>query len=191
MQVDRLNHLLFPPDSNPMLAGRDSAPAAGAHGRPSPVARQNTPAVVDRAHNPSPGVVLKIQGAAAEGLDGAAADAPVYTDARKVPTGTSDAADEAQMAQAHQQALVRNAGVVTRMSVDKDGVLVVAKPHAPVSEEVRAASTDFVSMAVSSMRAFADEAARVKAESAAANAAEPPVRLHGLQHLAARLKLFA
>ena len=48
-----------------------------------------------------------------------------------------------------------------------------------------------MSMAVSTMREFVDEAARVKAESSAATVAESSGKLKGLQHLAARFKLFA
>ncbi len=192
MQIDRLNHLHFPPDSNPAPAGKESAAGGLAHGKPAAAAaRANGPALVDRITHQPPGVVLKIQTKAAEGGADAATDAPVYADMRKTTPDASEAAHEVQMAHAHQQALARNEGVMTRMSLDKDGVLVVAKPHTAADETARAPSTDFVSMAVSTMREFVDEAARVKAESSAATVAEPSGKLKGLQHLAARFKLFA
>lgn len=192
MQIDRLNHLLFPPDSSPASAGKDAASAAGGHAKPAAAgARQNLPTVVDRtAHQPA-SVVLKIQSKAIEGTPDAAVDTPVYSDGRKTAHGATDASDEAQKAHEHQQALHRNAGVLTRMSVDKDGVLVVAKPHTAASAEATAASTDFVSMAVSTMREFADETARQKADAANASADAPGGKLKGLQHLAARFHLFA
>lgn len=191
MQIDRLNHLHFPPDSNPAPTGKEPASAAGTHGKSAAVVRPNLPTLVDRTVHQPPSVVLKIQ-SKADGVAGAATDGPVYADARKAAPA-SDAADEAQMAQEHQQALERNAGVLTRMSVDKDGVLVVAKPHAPVDTAASAAPTDFVTMAVNSMREFADAEARQKAE-AAGSAGKSDVSagtLKGLQHLAARFKLFA
>ena len=193
MQIDRLNHLHFPPDSNPAPTGKEPASAAGAHAKPSAAARPNVPTLVDRTAHQPPSVVLKIQNKAAEGVDDAAADAPVYSDARKVGAGASDAAHEAQKAKDHQEALERNAGVLTRMSVDKDGVLVVAKPHAAAQPETSAAPKDFVTMAVNTMREFADEAARQKAQStgSGANGEASEGKLKGLQHLAARFKLFA
>ena len=193
MQIDRLNHLHFPPDSNPAPTGKEPASAAGAHAKPAAAVRPNVPTLVDRTAHQPPIVVLKIQNNAAEGVDDAAADAPVYSDGRKVGAGASDAAHEAQMAQEHLQALERNAGVLTRMSVDKDGVLVVAKPQAPVDAAASAAPTDFVTMAVNTMREFADEAARQKADSTGSvgNANVSAGTLKGLQHLAARFKLFA
>lgn len=191
MQIDRLNHLHFPPDSNPAPPGKEPASAAGAHGKSSAVVRPNLPTLVDRTAHQPPSVVLKIQSNAAEGVADAGADAPVYADTRKAPPGAADAADEAQKAQDHQQALERHAGVMTRMTVDKDGVLVVAKPQTPLGSGTRVKATDFVTMAVSTMREFADETARLKAESDAASTIEPSAPLKGLQHLAARFRLFA
>ncbi len=192
MQIDRLNHLHFPPDSNPASAGKESASAGAASAKPAAVARPQVPKLVDRAEHQPPSVVLKIQ-SKADGVAGVATDVPVYADARKVAPGASDAADEALMAQEHQQALERNAGVLTRMSVDKDGVLVVAKPQAAVDTAASPAPTDFVTMAVNTMREFADAEARQKAESAgsAGNSDVSVGTLKGLQHLAARFKLFA
>lgn len=193
MQIDRLNHLHFPPDSNPAPTGKEPASAAGAHAKPAAAARPNVPTLVDRTAHQPPSVVLKIQSKTAEGVDDAATDAPVYSDARKTGVGASDAAHEAQKAKEHQQALERNAGVLTRMSVDKDGVLVVAKPHAAAPAETSPAPTDFVTMAVNTMREFADEAARQKGQStgSAAHGDASEGKLKGLQHLAARFKLFA
>lgn len=192
MQIDRLNHLHFPPDSNPAPTGKEPGSTASTQAKSVAAARQNLPTLVDRPERaPAPSVVLKIQAPAVDGAPPAATDAPVYSDARKAPPGASAVADEVQMAQDHQQALQRNAGVVTRMSVDKDGVLVVGKPQPPVRAEAGSAPTDFVTLAVNTMRAFADEAARQKGEPFGANADMSAGKLKGLQHLATRFKLFA
>lgn len=196
MQIDRLNHLLFPIDSLPTPAGKGAASDASAAAKSQGSARSNPPVLIERATPQPPSVLLTIQSQSADAVPNAANEAPVYSDVRKAAPPASDASDVAQMAQDHQQALARNAGVVTRVSVDKDGVLVMAKPKAPDSATQTAASaapTDFVTMAVNTMREFADEAARQKAEvtGAMANAAASTAKLNGLQHLAARFKLFA
>ena len=82
MQIDRLNHLHFPPDSNPAPTGKEPASAAGAHAKPAAAVRPNVPTLVDRTAHQPPSVVLKIQNKAAEGVDDTAADAPIYSGAR-------------------------------------------------------------------------------------------------------------
>lgn len=182
MQIDRLNHLQFPPDSAPAPAGKESAPNAN-----GPVqARPRPPALVDRAERPTPSVpsvVLRIQADTAQALDTPKVESPVYSDQRKNAVSPSEEKDTDQMAREHQTALDRNAGVLTRMSVDKDGVLVVSKPAAAAAAEA-AKPTDFVSAAVITMRDFADEAERVSTEASAG-------KLRGLQQLAARFKVFS
>lgn len=89
----------------------------------------------------------------------------------------------------HQRAQERSASAVTALKVDADGILVARQP-------------DFVSVAVSAMREFKDEAERQK-HYAQTSLAVPPAPiatessdastspLRGLQQLASRLNLFA
>jgi hypothetical protein len=82
----------------------------------------------------------------------------------------------------------RNAGIFTRITLNKDGVM-VAKPQ-PAGE---AKQPDFVALAVSAMREFSDEADRQKAKSfdfSAAPAEIPWGRFKGLQQLAAKFNVF-
>lgn len=184
MQIDRLNHLQFPPDSSPAPAGKE--PASEANG--SVLARPRAPALVERAERPTPSVVpsvvLRIQADSAHTVDAEKAESPVYSDQRKTVVPPSEEHDTDQMARDHQTALDRNAGVLTRMSVDKDGVLVVSKPAAASAAAEAAKPKDFVSAAVITMRNYADEADRLNSQASAS-------KLRGLQQLAARFKVFA
>jgi len=189
MQIDRYNHLLFPRDNAPTAAGNGSAsgaavPAAGqSHARvPATVANE-----AGLAHAAS--AVLNIQWPDDPATVRNRGEAAVYSPVRKAVGG--DDADVDTQAQAHQSALERNTGVFTRLTVNKDGVL-VAKPQA----KTEAKQPDFVALAVSAMREFSDEAERVKA--AQPPAAEQPAasttgwgKLKDLQQLAARFKVFA
>lgn len=184
MQIDRLNHLQFPPDSSPAPAGKESASEANG----SVQARPRPPALVDRVEpqtpHPTPSVVLRIQADTAQTVDAAKVESPVYADQRKTVVPPSEEQDTDQKAREHQTALDRNAGVLTRMSVDKDGVLVVSKPAAATAAAEAAKPTDFVSAAVITMRNYADEADRLNSQASAS-------KLRGLQQLAARFKVFA
>lgn len=179
MQIDRLNHLQFPPDSQPAAAGKEPAPLANG----TVAARPKPPTLVERAERPTPSVVLRIQADSAQTVDAAKAEPTVYTDQRKNAIAPSDEKDTEQKAREHQTALDRNSGVLTRMSVDKDGVLVVSKPAAAVAAAAEKPK-DFVSAAVIAMRDFADEAERMNSQASAG-------KLRGLQQLAARFKVFA
>lgn len=190
MQIDRLNHLLFPPDSagNSASSNKDAAAGATAAGGLAH-ARTKAPAVVHRATPAPAGVVLKIQSTLATSVQAGADGSPVYTDQRKNSVADSSEREAEHMAQGHQSAMERNAGVFTHMSVDKDGVL-VAKPRSASGEH----STDFVTIAVSAMRLHADEQERLKKGSAEAN--DPPTdapagMLRSFQQLAARFNVFA
>jgi len=179
MQIDRLNHLLFPSGStgNSASSKKDAAteaPAAGgiAH------TRVQAPKVVERATPAPAGVVLKIQSILASSVQAGAEGVPTFSES-----------ETEQMAQGHQSALERNAGLFTHMSVDKDGVL-VAKPQSGSG----AKSSDFVTIAVSAMRVHADEQARLKEGTADANGLPtdvPAGMLRSFQQLAARFNVFA
>lgn len=195
MQVDRYNHLLFPRDTqaggnNPPALGKDAQSASG--GAAGVLAKSpagvSPPAAAPSAGRPD-GVVLKILWPG--GAQGAArtADATVYAPGRRVPA--SDNVDTGAMARGHQLAIDRNAGIVTQISVDKDGVL-VARPH-PVAPDKQ---SDFVALAVSAMREYSDEHDRQKVRGATPDAAPVLAEAHwsplkGLQHIAAKLNVFA
>jgi hypothetical protein len=192
MQVDRYNHLQFPRDAqagsnNPAAMGKDAQPAAGgaAGMLAKPQGGVPVPAVAPAASRPD-GVVLKIQWPG--GAQGAAqaADAALYAPGRRV--AASDDADTGAMARGHQLAVDRNAGIVTQISVDKDGVL-IARPH-PVAPDKQ---PDFVALAVSAMREYRDDPERQRS-STAAQASAPEAHwsaLKGLQQFAAKLNVFA
>lgn len=195
MQVDRYNHLQFPRDAqagsnNSAALGKDAQSAsAGAVGvLAKPQAAGPLPVVAPVAGR-SDGVVLKIQWPG--GAQGAAhaADAALYAPGRRV--AASDGDDSSAMARGHQLAVDRNAGIVTQISVDKDGVL-MARPHPLASEK----QPDFVALAVSAMREYSDEHDRQKVRSATSDTAPvaadvPWSPLKGLQHIAAKLNVFA
>jgi hypothetical protein len=90
----------------------------------------------------------------------------------------------------HSQAVLRNAGSTTRLTLDKDGVLVAGAASAADSKP-----QDFVTFAVSAMRDYADEQERLKSVAQASEgttaASLIPRSLAEVQKLAARFKLFA
>lgn len=187
MQIDRYNHLLFPRDNAPTATGKEPASGAGASGVAQPQARVPAAVASEVGAARAESVVLKIQWPDDPATARNDADAGVYAPARKaVPR---DDADTDTQALDHQRALDRNTGVFTRLTVNKDGVL-VAKPQA------EARQPDFVALAVSAMREFSDEAERQKTQAPAA-AAEAPAggmawgRLKDLQQLAAKFNVFA
>lgn len=188
MQVNHLKHLSFPTDTLlPSMDRESQAPADAAS-----AARSRTgvepPRVTEQVQVGS--VVLKIAVPGAQGQDVNELTPALYSGARKPQTIASDDTDA--MARAHQAALERNAGVMTRLTVGSDGVM-VAKPKTAFS----AHEPDFVSFAVSAMREFADEAQRTKAAARGTEVAETPVtpapqgHFLGIQKLAAKLHLFA
>ena len=129
-------------------------------------------------------VVLSIQSKAGAPAD---ANAPVYTPKPKLEAVSEDG-DAGRRAEQHKQAVDRQAGVQTRIAVDKDGVLVAKS--AAASASARPAGNDFVSHAVSAMRDYADEMERLKsARSASEGASTAAVR--ALQQITIKLKAFA
>ncbi|NVO04937.1 MAG: hypothetical protein HXX19_02790 [Rhodoferax sp.] len=191
MQIGLLNHLNFPKSGNPLLnananAGDDSTTAIAADGSTKPglgaTLRQLTPA------QDAPGVILKLQGedstTAADGL----AKGLVYSNGRKAAAVSDADSDTVRMAEQHSQALQRSAGSSTRLTLDKDGVLVagVAAADKPA---------DFVSVAVSAMRTYADEQERLKTAAKAGDGASAasliPRSMAEVQKLASRFRLFA
>ena len=186
MQIGLLNHLNFPTGSKLPQTGNTSEDATSATND----ATTSAPGAAVRALTPAqdaPGVVLQLQSDAGPGV--AQANGLVYGDGRKTP-GSSDAdSDIERMALQHRQALQRNAGSTTQLALDKDGVL-VAKPASAATKP-----QDFVSLAVSAMRNYADEQERLKAatkqDSSASAVSLLPRSLAEVQKLASRFKLFA
>ncbi len=193
MQIGLLNHLNFPKGSKlPFSANTDDSTAA-ANGAATPGLGATAPAPEQTPPPDAPGVVLKLQG------DVAAASAclekwQVYTDGRKAAangnTHSDTDSDIDRMAKQYNEAVLRTAGNSTKLTVDKDGVLVAGAASAANSKP-----QDFVTFAVSAMRDYADEQARLKAESQAGDSASAtsliPRSLAEVQKLASRFKLFA
>lgn len=188
MQVNHLKHLSFPTETLLPSMDKDSQAPADAATAARSRSGVEPPRVTEQVQVGS--VVLKLAGPGTQGQDVNESTPALYSGARKPPTIAGDDTDA--MARAHQAALERNAGVVTRLTVGSDGVM-VAKPRTAFS----AHEPDFVSFAVSAMREFADEAQRTKAavkggDSADATAAPAPQgHFLGIQKLAAKLHLFA
>ena len=191
MQIGLLNHLNFPKGgSQPLSANTDDSKAA-TDGAATPNLGAPIPALTPAQD--APGVVLKLQSDQAS-AGAAVAKGLVYSNGRKV-AGGGDADNDTdgdidRMAAKHSEAVLRNAGSTTMLTVDKDGVLVAgaapranAKPH------------DFVTLAVSAMRDYADEQARLKASSQTSDSPSAasliPRSLAEVQKLASRFKLVA
>lgn len=188
MQVNHLKHLSFPTDTLLPSMDKESQTPADAASTARSRSGAEPPRVTEQV--PVGSVVLKLAVPGAPGQDANETTPTLYSDARKPPTIAGDDTDT--MARAHQAALERNAGVVTRLTVGSDGVM-VAKPKTAFS----AHEPDFVSFAVSAMREFADEAQRTQAAARGADGASapavpaPPGNFFGIQKLAAKLHLFA
>ena len=188
MQIDRHNHLQFPRNNTPASTGNESSSAGLAPGLDKAQARALV-VPADSLRGRSDSVVLKIQWPDDLSVGIAGADAGVYAAARKASRSDGTLADADSQAADHQRAVDRNAGVFTRITLDKDGVL-VAKPQ-PAGESKQ---PDFVALAVSAMREFSDEAERQKVRSfddTAAPAAASWGKLKGLQQLAAKFNVCA
>lgn len=192
MQIDRYHHLQFPRENTPASTGSGTASADS--GLEKALARlpalTPTPAAA-RAQS----VVLKVQLPEQASDKALRLDPSVYTDSRQPVGRTSLETDASHQADDHQRALDRNAGVFTRIRLDKDGVLVASNPHPqpPVQPIASAKQPDFVALAVSAMREFSDEAERQKIQSFTFD--EPPAQgpahtFKGLQQLAARFNPF-
>jgi hypothetical protein len=191
MQIGHLNHLNFPKGSKlPFSANTDDGTTA-ANGAATPGVGTSAPAPELTPPPDAPGVVLKLQS------DAATASAclekwQVYTDGRKAAANgdTHGDSDIDRMAKQYNEAMLRNTGSATQLTVDKDGVLVAGAASA-----TQAKPKDFVTFAVSAMRDYADEQARLKAASptsaSTSVAALIPRSLAEVQKLASRFKLFA
>lgn len=208
MSIDRLHHLRFPADLGPVARSTEPVPAdptglgtvadseapeAKAAGTQAAAPRltARVPTLSERIEPVQVSVVVTIQSDAQ--INAAAAEPVVYGNTRKVAAPVNDEADLAAMEVAHQRALertqARSANAITPLKVDADGIVVVRQP-------------DFVSVAVSAMREFKDEAERQKryAQASLASPVAPIATvstsasaspLRGLQQLASRLNLFA
>jgi hypothetical protein len=138
-------------------------------------------------------VVLKLQSDKATASAGLAKGL-VYSNGRKA-AGRGDAnrdtdGDIDRMAAQHNQAVLRNAGSSTKLTVDKEGVLV-----AGAASSAHSKPQDFVTFAVSAMRDYADEQERLKAATQSSDSPSAasliPRSLAEVQKLASRFKLFA
>ncbi|HPW28484.1 MAG TPA: hypothetical protein PLL01_03745 [Rhodoferax sp.] len=185
MQIDRFSHLQFPRHSMPNASENESSGVPPRAGLSKPPAQLPVP-VADGILVRPDSVVMKVQ--LPENAS-ARASVAVYSDSRKPVSAGDTKADAETQAADHQCAIDRNAGVYTQITLNKDGVLVAKSQMAGASKQ-----PDFVALAVSAMREFSDEAERQKTQSigAAASAVERPWGgLKGLQHLAAKFKVFA
>lgn len=94
----------------------------------------------------------------------------------------------------HQLAVNRSAGTLTQISLNKDGVLVANKAQPAAAKDKQ---PDSVALAVSTTREYSDEHDRQKVRTTTEIAiAAAPTEAHwsafkGLQHIAAKLKVFA
>jgi hypothetical protein len=188
MQIDRYNQPQFPRNNTPVASDNESAGAAPSAGLAKPQGQLPAPALQGQQHR-ADSVVLKVKFPGGGASQAVRADSAVYTDGRKANTGGDAQVDNESQAAIHQQAVDRNAGIFTQITLSKDGVLVV-KPQ-PGGD---AKQPDFVALAVSAMREFSDEAERQKAQSYDFNA--PPAemswgRVKSLQQLAAKFNVFA
>jgi hypothetical protein len=186
MQIGLLNHLNFPKGSNPLLAANtDDGNATAAEGAATSARGAVSPALTPAQD--APGVILKLQSEAAT-IGAGQAKALVYTNGHK--SAAAAASDIDRMARQHSEALLRNAGSTTQLTIDKDGVLVAGAASA-----ANAKPQDFVTFAVSAMRDYADEQERLKSAGATGDGASAssiiPRSLAEVQKMAARFKLFA
>jgi hypothetical protein len=177
MQIGQLNHLKYPSLGNQPGLGNAADDADAATGATS------TP-------QDAPGIIVKLQSDSSTPPGLALGRDLVYSNGRPGNTDNDSDADTRRMAEQHRMAMGRAASTPASLAIDKDGVL-VAKPAASGS----AAPQDFVSFAVNTMRDFADEQARLKAQNASTEGASGtsliPRSLGDVQKLAARFKLFA
>ena len=180
MQIGLLNHLSFPPSGNPAPVD-SSADATPSTSTAASANAQTTSSVV---------LQLQSDGSTASGQG---TQNLVYSNA---PAGTaSTESDTAGMAEQYRQAVARNNGVSTPLSVGKDGVL-VAKTAAGAAGGTTAASPpqDFVKFAVSAMRNYAEEQSRLQttAQPASSTASTSLIArgLGDMQKLASRFNLF-
>ena len=191
MSISSLNHLRFSAEPHP--AARNTEPGFASTASDNSGAKAAAPRLIVRVPTLSdriePVVVSAIVSLQSDNATQEAAPEPVVYDyARKAVAPPSDEADLAAMEAAHQRALERtqerSAKAATSLHVDSAGIVVARQP-------------DFVSVAVSAMREFNDEAERQKRYSPittsnhATQATAPQNSLFGLKHLASRLNLFA
>jgi hypothetical protein len=218
MQIERLNYLVFPPDTKSLAGAKDAATStsSGTSAAPQPPGtsrsagasvRQSIPVLIERAEDAlPPSTILVIGTPDTKPKDIANTAAPVYS--REGKTGAPPARPNLEaMAQAHQRAQERanerSSLAVPQLKLDKDGVVVA---RSPASQSVDASSSsgsafsqihpqgDFVSLAVSAMREFKDETERQNRYAPAPAPLPPEVSsgpLRSLQQLASRFNLFA
>lgn len=207
MSIDRLHHLRFPTDLGPvarstepvradpnsLIATEGSEASEGQATDTKTTAPRLTARVPTLSERIEPAVVSTVVTIQSDAqIKAASAEPVVYGNMRKGSAPAKEEANWVAMEAAHQRAQERSANAVTALKVDADGIVVARQP-------------DFVSVAVSAMREFKDEAERQKryaqmslaatpapvAADAAAPALPPTGPFQGLQQLASRLNLFA
>ena len=130
MQIERLNYLVFPPESKSPAGAKDTSTSKSAAppvpSTPTP-ARPSIPVLIDRVEDAiAPSAVVVISTPAAKLKDIANTAAPYYS--REGKTNTPPPAPNLEaMEHAHQQAVARQGSAVTGLSLGHDGV-VVARP---------------------------------------------------------------
>lgn len=185
MHIDRINTSLITLDgsqtSNSKEAKQSSASSIAA--RPALLAQTG------QGETQPVSVVLKLQAGSTGAMDALQSGSLLYSNGRQNLAPATDEANLGSMAREHRQAIDRNAGVFTKISLDKDGVMSVKQLPAPNSKP-----PDFVTFAVSVMRDYADEAERLKKSSHLDSASAMQAsqgKFRSLQQFAAKLNIFA
>lgn len=145
MQIERLNYLVFPPDTKSSAGAKDAATStsSGTSAAPQPPgtsrsagasARPSIPVLIERVEDAlPPSTILLIGTPDAKPKDIANTAAPVYS--REGKTGAPPAKPNLEaMAHAHQRAQERanerSSVAVPQLTLDKDGIM-VARPPVP------------------------------------------------------------
>ncbi|QDL54780.1 hypothetical protein [Rhodoferax aquaticus] len=190
MQINRLNHLQFPPDSSLPSALKKTSATSNAPALAAPTAAPE----IQRSDNLPGSVVLKINNQASVGAEQlgdkvSTPDASMYSNLARNTASPAPAikpADIDNMSLENQLALGRNMGVFTKISLNKDGVL-VAKAQTPASSS----PPEFVSSAVNTMRDYAEGIAALKKGAGEGDAKVTSGLSAKFQQLTAKLNVFA
>ena len=192
MQIGLLNHLSFPSTATPPASASvadDSANATATSDAAASVASASASGTNAAAAPNGASAILTLGSA-----DATASTAGLVYSNTSAPAGSS-VSDTDRMAAQYQQALARNNGVSTRLSVGKDGVL-QASSSSSAPATTASKPEDFVTFAVKAMRANADALEQAQAQASATQASSAPGSLISrslgdMQKLAARFNLFS
>ena len=202
MQIDRSRPVRIPLESAPTPTGNAATPGAENQTNTRPKALADAAPSAPQLGS----AVLNIQstGSAASAADISKSVASVYSNSRQHPLFGSNAPDIDNKTLDHQLALDRNAGVQTKLSINKDGILTATRQPKNTASDLADTSNSadlggtkqpgFLSIAVSAMREFTDEVERIKQDkqdSLSAKISAPDAPMSRLQQFAAKLNVFA